>query len=221
MPFAKPGGAGMGYKLAGFTVIGIDIEPQPNYPFEFVCGDALDYIKMHGHKFHLIHTSPPCQGYSATKTLTTKDYPKLIKPLRKILLDVGVPYVIENVRGAPLINPTLLCGAMFGLGTYRHRLFETSFPLPLIMHPGHGAKQDKLSGPSCERKQEMVVVVGKPGYKGASKRYREAMEINWMTDAEITEAIPPAYTEWIGNQFIRHITTRGSDRATARANNGA
>ena len=107
-----------------------------------------------------------------------------------------------------MVNPTLLCGSMFGLKTYRHRLFETSFLMPLVMHMPHGLLNDKLTGPSQERERDMVVVVGHPGYKVAAQKYKEAMQIDWMTTDEITEAIPPAYTKFIGEHLMKHLERR-------------
>jgi DNA (cytosine-5)-methyltransferase 1 len=130
--FCCAGGAGMGYKQAGFDVTGIDIEPQPKYPFKFILSDAITYLKEHGKEYDFIHASPPCQGYSH---LTPKEhkgnYEKLIDVLRELLNEIGKPYCIENVAGAKneLKNPTMLCGSMFNLRTQRHRFFETSFPL--------------------------------------------------------------------------------------------
>ena len=130
--FCCSGGAGMGYYQAGFDVTGIDIEPQPKYPFKFILSDAIIYLKEHGKEYDFIHASPPCQGYSH---LTPKEhkgnYEKLIDVLRELLNEIGKPYCIENVAGAKneLKNPTMLCGSMFNLRTQRHRFFETSFPL--------------------------------------------------------------------------------------------
>ncbi len=126
----------MGYFRAGFsTIVGIDLNPQPNYPFEFVQGDALEYLLAHGHEFDAIHASPPCQAYSdlrhlskAQRTLKGEEYPDLVDPTRQLLINSGKPYVIENVPGAPLEDPVLLCASMFANDMLkRHRLFETNF----------------------------------------------------------------------------------------------
>lgn len=148
-----------------------------------------------------IWASPPCQAYSRTKTLAAKDYPKLIDGIRSRLRHYKIPYVIENVLGAPLRNPTLLCGTMFGLKTYRHRLFETSFKMPLVMHPGHGLRQDPMRGPSSNRKAPMVVVAGHYSYHGEKELRQQAMGIDWMDRDELNEAIPPAYSEYIARQI--------------------
>lgn len=201
--FCGAGGAAMGYSRAGFTeIVGVDIRPMPRYPFEFVRGDALDYLRKHGHEFDAVHASPPCQGYSMTQRLAKKAHPMLVEDTRAALVETGKPYVIENVPGAPLLNPTLLCGLMFGLSTYRHRIFETSFEMPFTLHAPHHAKQDKLHGPHAQRKQDFVVVVGNAQYKGYLARARAAMGIGWMNEKEIAQSIPPAYTEYIGRHLL-------------------
>jgi DNA (cytosine-5)-methyltransferase 1 len=118
--FCKAGGAGMGYYRAGFDVVGVDIEPQPRYPFEFVQADALTF-DLDG--FDAYHASPPCQGFSAMKRATKVEHADLLTPTRARLLATGRPFVLENVEGAPLHEPWKLCGTQFGLKTRRHRLF--------------------------------------------------------------------------------------------------
>lgn len=195
--FCKAGGAGMGYHLAGFEVIGVDIEPQPRYPFRFIQADALDFIRLCGHWFDCIHASPPCQAYGVTKSLTTKEYPKLIETVRELLRATGKPYVIENVPGAPLKNTITLCGTMFGLKTIRHRLFETNPPLfwppAQCQHVGRRApkrlKDDAGRGVihSFER-VDLLCVVGH-NFKVADGKV--AIGADWMTGEELAEAIPP------------------------------
>jgi DNA (cytosine-5)-methyltransferase 1 len=196
----------MGYHRAGFEVVGVDIEPQPNYPFEFHQADALEYLRDHGHKFDAIHASPPCQGYSISRNNGCHaDAPRLIGVTRDALRKIGKPFVIENVGGAvsALESPATLCGASFGLGASgmdlpRHRLFETNWFLlvPECQHTrgntmgvyGHGTNswhRDKLG--RCLRVAEM----------------REAMGIDWTTRAELSQAIPPAYTEYIGRELMK------------------
>jgi DNA (cytosine-5)-methyltransferase 1 len=191
----------MGYSRAGFEVVGVDIKPQPHYPFEFHQADALDVLKDSGlsEDFDAIHASPPCQAYTNAQRIRGREHPDLIGPVRELLHAIGLSYVIENVPGAPLRDPTLLCGAMFSLGVYRHRLFETSFPLPFSIH-AHGQRQAKMgrrSGPD-----EVIQVVGHFADVGTARR---AMGIDWMTRDELAQAIPPAYTEWIGRQLIEAI----------------
>jgi DNA (cytosine-5)-methyltransferase 1 len=204
--FCGAGGATRGYQLAGFYVVGVDIRSQPRYiGGEFHQADALEYLDAHGHEFDAIHASPPCQGYGQEVRNLSRAAPLLIEPVRKALVAAGRPYAIENVPGAPLLNPTLLCGVMFGLKTYRHRLFEASFEIPFMLHMTHGAEQDKLYGPTQQRKREMVLVVGNSQYAGYRERASAAMGIDWMTVNELAEAIPPAYTEYIGRHLLAKV----------------
>jgi DNA (cytosine-5)-methyltransferase 1 len=205
--FCKAGGAGEGYRRSGFDVTGVDIESQPNNPHRFICADALEYLEAHGHEYDAIHASPPCQGYSNLKAMHPgKKYPMLIEPVRTMLQKIGKPYVIENVPGSPLItysdlfgfHGVMLCGSMFDLKCSRgwlrrHRNFETSFPIvqPTCNHP----------------KSPAVGVYGHGGHSGKHRMlYRdeasEAMRINWMNRDEMCQAIPPAYTEFIGRYLI-------------------
>lgn len=196
--FCCAGGAAKGYADAGFEVVGVDIDPQPNYPYRFFQLDWADFIRLYGlDTFDAIHASPPCQFYSNAQRIMDNEHPDLIGPVREALKASGLPYIIENVAGAPLINPIELCGSMFGLGTYRHRLFETSFPIVAPPHPTHTAKTTKMG--RAVKDGEMMHVVGH--FSGVAKA-REAMDIPWMKRDELREAIPPAYTEYIGNQIL-------------------
>jgi DNA (cytosine-5)-methyltransferase 1 len=195
--FCGAGGAGMGYYRAGYEVVGVDIAPQKHYPFTFYQADALEYVRKHGHEFDVIHASPPCQGYSKLTPLLQKaGHKKMIDIARTILISVGKHYVIENVEGAikEMIGPVMLCGSMFGLGVWRHRLFECSFPVGLL--------------PCCNHNNIPVLVSGTTRRKGYPRKDAtisqkcKAMGINWMTTSEIDQAIPPEYTEWIGKQMI-------------------
>jgi DNA (cytosine-5)-methyltransferase 1 len=189
--FCKAGGAGFGYHLAGFDVTGVDQEPQPRYPFEFVRADALTF-PLDG--FDLIHASPVCKGYSACAVLNDVSHPRQVEAVRKRLAASGVPYVIENVEGAPLRDPVTLCGAMFpGLRTYRHRLFEASFPVPQPPEPEHRYPLAKMGRPL--RAGEWIQVVGHFSDVAAA---RAAMGIPWMTRDELAQAIPPAYARHVG-----------------------
>jgi DNA (cytosine-5)-methyltransferase 1 len=189
--FCKAGGAGFGYDLAGFDVVGVDHEPQPHYPFEFILADALTF-PLHG--FDLIHASPVCKGYSATAVLNDVEHPRQVEAVRQRLAASRIPYVIENVDGAPLRDPVVLCGAMFaGLRTYRHRLFEASFPVPQPPEPVHAAPLAKMGRPV--RPGEWIQVVGHFSDVAAA---RTAMGIPWMTRDELAQAIPPAYTRHVG-----------------------
>ena len=191
--FCGAGGAGEGYRRIGFDVTGVDIKPQPRNPHRFVEADALEYLQEHGHKYDAIHASPPCQRYSSLTALTsTKDHPDLIGPVRDMLITLGKPWVIENVKGAPLRNATMLCGTMFGLAVARHRYFETNFSLPRTSACNHKDKQlYTVLTKSCRRIGDM---------RGPSSHAigKKAMGIDWMTQSELGEAIPPAYTAWIG-----------------------
>ncbi len=198
--FCCQGGASMGYHAAGFDVIGIDIDPQPRYPLEFHKADALDYLERHGHEFDAIHASPPCQAFTNAQKIQGNEHPDLLAPVRELLSDLGKPFVIENVPGAPLINPVELCGAMFGLRTYRHRLFESNVVLWAPRHPVHVARTTKMGRRPVEG--EFMHVVG--NFSGVDQA-REAMGMPWATRDGLREAIPPAYTEHIGRQLIAHL----------------
>lgn len=210
--FCKAGGAGMGYHRAGFEVIGVDIEPQPRYPFEFHQADALDFIARYGREFDVIHASPPCQYDSITANLPNVDrdsHPQLIEPTRKVIQITGKPYIIENVPGAPLINPLMLCGSMFpGLRIYRHRLFETN---PVIWWPPMACNHSYKMPPSKGEyhtldKYDFITCVG---HCFQARSGRVAMAIDWMTRDELSQAIPPAYTEWLGRQILAAGLDRG------------
>jgi DNA (cytosine-5)-methyltransferase 1 len=202
--FCKAGGASMGYYRAGFEVTGIDIKNQKRYPFEFIKADAvevlkdIDYLKS----FDVLVGSPPCQTHSITQHLRnaqgkSTDKIDLIPETRAGFIASGKPYVIENVPGAPLLNPLTLCGSSFGLKVRRHRLFESNI---------------LLTGITCNHKEQgkPVGIYGSmrdeiPGGGHTAKtieQAREAMGIDWMLWGDLVEAIPPAYTEFIGNQII-------------------
>jgi len=210
--FCGAGGAAVGYSQAGFDeIVGVDINPQRRYPFQFVQADALEYLAEHGHEFDVIHASPPCQGYSPMRNLPQlkdKEYPLLIEPTQELLDSIGKPWVIENVMGARL-EAGWLCGAMFGLPFYRHRYFLTNW---FWLQPGHPRHID-TKGPSSSlggKVRDFVIKSrlqqGNTNTIGhASKEYvqmvAEAMEIDWMERDELTQAIPPAYTRWIGRSL--------------------
>ena len=204
--FCGAGGAGMGYHLSGFDVVGVDINPMPNYPFEFHRGDALEFLAAHAAEFDVIHASPPCQSYTPLGALHPhKTYPDLVAATRWALVMWGGPWVIENVMTAPLDKDSsiVLCGGMFGLRTYRHRRFESNHSLTAPEHPKHVAKT------ATKQRRERwalgwhVSITGDVGtYVGP-----EAMGIDWMTGNELSEAIPPAYTEWIGRQLADALVT--------------
>ncbi len=199
----------MGYSRAGFDVVGVDVEQQPHYPFDFIQADALAFLRgvilENGGGFAAIHASPPCQAYSSLKVMhNAKPHPDLIEPTRKLLIETGVPYVIENVVGSPLVEPIKLCGTMFELGITthdlrRHRLFESNI---------------QLQQPACKHTNKATIGIygdhARDRRRGPNKwnsindlKYaRAAMGIDWMNWKEITQAIPPAYTEYIGRQLL-------------------
>ena len=206
--FCGSGGAGMGYHRAGFDVVGVDLNPQPRYPFEFHQADAITF-PLEG--FDAIHASPPCQAHTATNALTrsrntTRVRPapaQLIAPMRERLAASGIPWVIENVVGAPLIDPILLCGSMFDLGVRRHRLFESSLPLHVWPVRCNHKQQGKVIGvwgdhPDPPRPYRTNCAVN-------LATARTAMGMGWTTWRELCQAIPPAYTKFIGEQIINML----------------
>lgn len=215
--FCGAGGASVGYHRAGFAVVGVDISPQPHYPFTLMLDDALAVLRTiigNGDSgWAAIHASPPCQRYSdlAKRNGNASDHPDLIAPLRELLELTGLPYVIENVEGAPLIDPIRLCATERGLGyagyrLRRHRLFEANFPL---VSPGCWCHSDPrpvmdVSGGGPSHAPRLDGAGGRT-YKGTADEAREAMGIPWMTKAELNEAIPPAFTQIIGPQVLAAV----------------
>jgi DNA (cytosine-5)-methyltransferase 1 len=196
--FCCQGGAARGYQLAGFHVTGVDIEAQPRYIGDaFIQADALEYVAAHGHEYDAIHASPPCQKYSTTCALRGNEHPDLIAPTREALRAIGRPYVIENVQGAPLLNPVMLVGSMFGLRTMRPRLFECSFDVPFQLAPPPAARHAKMGRPVADG--EYIHVVG--NFSDAAYA-RAAMGIDWMNKYGLAQSIPPAYTEYIGAYLL-------------------
>jgi DNA (cytosine-5)-methyltransferase 1 len=210
--FCGAGGAGMGYHRAGFDVVGVDIEPQPNYPFEFIQADALDILGAEAfiRLFDGVHASPPCQSYSGMSECrpgVSEKYPALIEPVRNALIALGLPWVMENVVGAPLAGSddlfgsygVTLCGRMFGLELYRHRLFETSFPIGTPAHPPHTISASKAGH------WEPGTVISVAGNCSPIAVARQSMGIGWMNRNELAESIPPAYCQFIGEQLAAHL----------------
>lgn len=189
----------MGYHRAGFEVVGVDINPQPNYPFTFCRGDALLFLREEiraraageeWSKFDAVHASPPCQRYAASTAWRGRreDHPDLIGPTRDLLLELGLPYVLENVPDARshLRSPLTLCGTQFGMPFRRHRLFETNWPVCLMV-------------PDCSHRETDFAF--DHGGKQPESVYRTAIQCDWMTVRESRQAIPPIYTEQIGQQL--------------------
>lgn len=207
--FCKAGGATKGYQRAGFYVVGVDIEPQPHY-----CGDEFfqaDALTFPLGEAQAVHASPPCQGNTSLRHLTGRQYQDLLTPMRTLLERTGLPWVIENVPGAPMRPDLILCGEMFGLKVRRHRWFELSRPALMLVSP-------------CVHAESPVGVYGHPGGRpsaafhreslngATAKRYttadwHEAMDIDWMTANELAQAIPPAYTELVGEQLMAFLKT--------------
>lgn len=202
--FCCAGGAAMGYALAGFEVVGVDVNPQPNYPFEFHQADALTFPTE---GFDAIHASPPCQAFSVATLFhrgQRDKHPNLVPQTRAKLRESGLPYAIENVPGAPLENPIMLCGTMFPerLKVYRHRMFETS---PAVYFP------PAFHNPHMYRPTEVGRKVAEHGWMTVAGHFSDvkaagaAMGIDWMTRDELAQAIPPPYTEFIGVHLMRVI----------------
>lgn len=203
--YCGAGGASMGYHQAGFDVVGVDINPQPHYPFEFIQASAEEAFLTIGAKFDLIHASPPCQRYSSmqTKWKREESHPDDIAMVREYL--EGSDYVIENVVGAPLIDAIMLCGGMFNLGDCegrhlrRHRLFESNFLIKPPVHTKHTGQAIGVYGNTGGTSK-------RDGIKfGSFQNWKEAMQIDWMTTKEMREALPPAYTKYIGEQYIKGL----------------
>lgn len=208
--FCGAGGAAVGYARAGFDVVGVDIKPQKRYPFKFVQADAIESLGdllmgnsvggMRRDAFDAIHASPPCQAFSQCQRFRPANHPNLVDGCRQALESLDVPWVIENVPGSPLRSPVTLCGLYFGLKVKRHRLFESSAVLRGTTCPkrhtgewytccGGGATDDRTKKHWRQRRAAAGVVAA-------------AMGIDWMTRDELAQAIPPAYTEYIGKQLM-------------------
>lgn len=204
--FCCAGGAAMGYHRAGFDVVGVDNKPQPNYPFNFVQADALTLAPSFLEGFDAIHASPPCQIHSITAKLheNSKGHLDLVPQTRAMLIASGKPYIIENVPGAPLIRPIMLCGTMFGLRVFRHRLFECSFWMLTPPHAAHrGTTNSSRTYSTFSSGADMICVAGNNFRRedGAA-----AMGIDWHARREeIAQAIPPAYTQFIGAELLAHV----------------
>lgn len=210
--FCGAGGCTKGYQEAGFYVVGVDNRPQPHYcGEEFYQADALEFIMAHGKEYDAIHASPPCQKYSVASWVhinNGKQYPDLIDPVRNELIKTGKPYIIENVIGAPLNNPIVLCGLMFDLKVFRHRGFETSFFIFRLPHPSHNGKrigEGYFSVSGGAGRWKTWGTVKRNISKGTVKEWRDAMGIDWMTRKEITQAIPWVYTKFIGIRLMNYL----------------
>lgn len=201
------GAASAGYESAGLKVVaGVDKDPQPRYPYGLVVADAVGFLVKYrqwiAETVDFVHASPPCQHDSDCQRIQGNDHPDLIGPTREALDATGVPWVIENVGGAAakLRDPVMLCGAMFGLATYRHRYFETGggFTLEQPGHPEHTTPQAKMGRPIPPGWYGQFV-----GNFSGVDHARQVMGVPWMNRDGIRECIPPAYTRWIGERFAR------------------
>lgn len=221
--FCCAGGAGQGYALAGFEVVGVDVTFQPRYPFQFVCDDAmkvLEDLARDGHAigrhFDAIHASPPCQMYSRALKHLSAPQPMLIDAVRDLLIEIGLPYVIENVEGSPLprqsdlfgAHGVELCGTMFGLPVWRHRLFECSFPVPIprpcdhsrpAMNPHNQLGRDRIYAEFGRNNVDLI--------------WNRAMGVGWMSKEEGREAIPPAMTHYVGRYLAAQVRERQKEAA--------
>ena len=209
--FCGQGGAGMGYYRAGFEVFGVDLHPQPRYPFSFVQCDAIDYVLEHGGEFDAIHASPPCQRYSVMSRVPD-NHPDLIDTVRTaIVRTTSAPYVIENVEGARdhLNNPVTLCGSMFGLDVRRHRLFESNREIsaPRPCDHRHQGTPVGVYGKGPDRVEFLRPDGTRRGRKAVSTEHASnAMGgMPWANWHGIKESIPPAYTAFLGSQIIREV----------------
>jgi DNA (cytosine-5)-methyltransferase 1 len=213
--FCGAGGAAMGYSRAGFEVVGVDIKPQPRYPFEFVQDDALELLRDQlddvriSSAFDAIHASPPCQAYMTMSNRWGSDYPELIDEVRDLLMATGLPWVIENVAGArpSMRSPYRLTGEMFGLGVHRPRLFETNFAFLVPEPPDRQPTPVAVYGKNDQRRL-WTRTDGTELRAATLESASEAMGIDWMTWDEIREAIPPAYTEFIGEALMAHLNAK-------------
>lgn len=206
--FCCEGGAAVGYARAGFDVEGVDIDDQPLYPFTFHQGDAIEYLLSHGDEFDAVHASPPCQKWTSMGNRKRLEWPDLIAPTRAALGALGKPYVIENVVGArnEMRHPFILHGGIFNLGVDRPRLFEINWPLAVLpMGPRArnpvGVYGERPDGRRITTKADGTAYRAVKGVEAA----RVAMGMPWASWNGLREAIPPAYTEWIGTQLLEHL----------------
>jgi len=221
--FCGAGGAAMGYANAGFDVIGVDIKRQPRYPFPFIQGDAMEVGRalLATGRIDAVHASPPCQAYSDMKHMPdAKQHPELVEPVREMLQEWGGPYAIENVEGAPLLDPITLCGSMFDLGVLgfqlrRHRLFESNVALLPPRDCAHRQPTIGIYGGHVRCRSKKFwrdTAADFPGYDKPTLACA-AMGAGWMTMGELSEAIPPAYTQHVGAQLLAVIESEATDAA--------
>ncbi len=199
--FCGAGGCAVGYHRAGFDeIVGVDINPQPRYRFAFVRADALEYLEACGKEFDAIHASPPCQRFSQAQRLQRRAHADLLTPCLQLLQRLGVPWVVENVVGAPMPGAVVLCGLSLGVRVKRHRLFASSVALTAPQCPsGHpGEWYTVFGGGAAKLKWDNR-------RRATAAEAKAAMGIDWMTRDELSQSIPPAYTEFVGRQLIANI----------------
>jgi DNA (cytosine-5)-methyltransferase 1 len=198
--FCGAGGAAMGLhrEWPNAEIVGVDINPQPRYPFTFIQGDAMQFLRSQEvDDFDFVWASPPCQRYTQMLNhgLTDRNkHPDFIAIVREYLWEVYPEHVIENVAGAPLKNTTMLCGLMFGLQTLRHRFFECSFTVHSPFHPRH-------NGRGIRNQKDGGTYYRCYGHETGKREWGKAMGIDWMKTPELAQAIPPAYSQYIAKQF--------------------
>lgn len=209
--YSGAGGAGVGYTHAGFEVVGVDLHKQKNYPYEFHQGDALAYVAAHGHEYDAIHASPMCQVHSnASRLNPTREHIDLIPQTRYWLQALGKPYIIENVKGARklLHNPIMLCGCQFGLKTYRPRYFESNVYLSQPKHYPHDDNTPPVGKGKSAKGFFSLAQGGIPGVTYEERRI-DGMGVDWViTNYELSQAIPPAFTHYIGLQLINYLNNK-------------
>src|SRR5262245_9373455 len=224
--FSGAGGCGMGYSQAGFDVIGIDHVNQPRYPFEFYQADWAAGLAMFAIRADVIHSSPPCQRYSITNNLPNTKSEKhvdLLAPVRDALLKIGKPYIIENVMGAPLGFAVMLCGLSFDLKVFRHRFFESNVFLFCPPHTPHGDRRIGVDGYACVAGHGGGTTASKAMWRTCAGEHRnkraweKAMGIDWMTRDQLAQAIPPAYTKYLGNQLLNYLLQQEPPKPARRA----
>lgn len=210
--FCGAGGAAVGYQRAGFdNIIGVDIEYNQYYPFEMYVGDAIEFTKRFGDRFDVIHASPPCQQFSSLNRLHKKEYPDYIETVRKLCTNFRKPYIIENVERSPLKNPIILCGTMFPpLRVIRHRAFESNIPLEAPEHISarnhpriHTLDTRRPNYGKTDQWKDFLQVTG--GGNATQAASQDAMGIDWMTKPHLNQAVPPAYTEYLGKQLLNYL----------------
>lgn len=205
--FCCQGGASAGYAAAGFRIAGVDLYAQPRYPYPFVRYDALAFLQALLDlgttglgRYAAIHASPPCQAHTNAQRIQGREHPDLIAPVRELLDQTGLPYIIENVVGAPLKSPVMLCGATLGLHTYRHRLFESNVTLTVPEHQPHDQQQIKMGRPLEDGDFYQAV-----GHFSNVPYVKTDLGVPWMSREGIKECIPPAYTKYLGRQLLEAI----------------